>query len=68
LRVRRTLAPGQTADIKVSADEAGATGPGWRDSPLHHAKVLIRRHLSEFRDNHVDTSRVLRAIVAPARN
>jgi len=68
LRVRLTLHPGQTAEIRVSSDDAGSTAPRWRDSPLHNAKVLIRRHLSEFRDNHVDTNRVLRAIVAPARN
>lgn len=68
VRVRLSLDPGQTADIRVSCGEADATGPRRRSSPLHNAKVLIRRHLSEFRDNHVETSRVLRAIVATERS
>ncbi|PYI89806.1 MAG: hypothetical protein DME26_00200, partial [Verrucomicrobia bacterium] len=68
LRVSLSLDPGQTANITVSSGETDLIGPRWRTSPLHYAKVLIRRHLSEFRDNHVDTSRVLSAIVATARS
>ena len=68
VRVNLSLDPGQTADIGITSDDIHLTDPEWRESPLHNAKVLIRRHLSEFRDNHVDTSRVLSTIVATARN
>jgi hypothetical protein len=67
LKIRLSLDPGQAVDIRVSPD-----GPGPRPSrtgtPIQHARVWIRRLLSEFRDNHMDTNRVLSAVVATARS
>jgi hypothetical protein len=67
LRVNLSLDPGQTADIRTSAGEFDLAGPRRRAWPLHGMKVLLRRRLSEFRDNHLDTNRVLSAIAATAR-
>jgi len=67
LKIRLSLDPGQAVDIRVLRD-----GPIARasrtETPIHEARVWIRRLLSEFRDNHVDTNRVLSAVIATARS
>jgi hypothetical protein len=67
LTIRLTVAPGQTAAIRVNppgvvrrSTAAALAGGGG-------ARVRVRRYMSEFRDNHVDTSPMLRAVVAAAR-
>ncbi len=65
--LRLTLEPGQTAVVELGSLNG-------RSSPLpevansrHAARVRMRRYLSEFRDNHLDTSPLLHAMVAAAR-
>ncbi len=68
LKVSVSLAAGQSADIGVAPDQTRSIGPKRRQTRLQNAKVLIRRHLSEFRDNHMDTNRVLSGILAHGRS
>ncbi len=49
--------------------EGGDEGP-WtemRYSPMVRAKIAVRRYLSEFRDNHIDRSRMMTLIVKALR-
>jgi hypothetical protein len=39
-----------------------------RGTMVHSTKVLIRRHLSDFRDNHIDTNRVFSALAFAKRS
>jgi hypothetical protein len=63
-----SLSPGDTADIKVGCHDADTVVASWYETTLHRVKVRIRRHLSEFRDNKLDTNRALTAIATTARN
>ena len=67
LLVRLSLDAGQTAEVRVLSDRGGAVRSPRKETRIHDAGVRIRRHLSEFRDNHVDTSPTLSAIVALCR-
>lgn len=67
LEIRLSLEAEQAAEIKIICAEPDVTSPLCRQMPIYEAKVWIRRMLSEFRDNHVDTNRVLRGIVAFVR-
>jgi hypothetical protein len=68
LKIRLSLEAGQTADIRVLSPETDSAGPPWKGTKIHNAKVWIRRVLCEFRDNHVETNRVLNAMVSTVRN
>jgi hypothetical protein len=68
LRLKISLDPGQTVYIRGASIEADLGGRTLRDPLFHTARVRIRRHFSEFRDNYLDTSRVVNAFVAAARN
>jgi biofilm PGA synthesis N-glycosyltransferase PgaC len=68
LKIRLSLDAGQTAEIRVlfgGPDSAGFSCPQTR---IHNARVWVRRMQCEFRDNYLDTNRVLNAIVSAARN
>ncbi len=67
LKIPLSLGAGQTAEIKISPEESEFAGVSWRGTHTHQAKVRIRRFLSELRDNYVDTSRVLSAILQKTR-
>lgn len=68
LTVRLSLDAGQTVDIRIlPAWPSDATAAPWKPTNIYKAKVLIRRVLSEFRDNYVDTSRHLAALLMYAR-
>ncbi len=68
LKIRLSLSAGQTAEIKISSEESEFAGVSWRGTRTHQVRVRIRRFLSELRDNYVDTSRVLSAILERIRN
>jgi hypothetical protein len=63
LEVRVRLNPGQTVDVELTPDRR-EVACSVRKPPhaLHNGSVWVRRHLSEFRDNRVATSRVARAV------
>ena len=67
LKIRLSLDPGQAVDVGVSPERRHSRSSR-TETPIHDARVWIRRLLSEFRDNHVDTNRVLSAVVATARS
>lgn len=68
LKIRVLLNPGQEAEVRISADEhANADALKWRPTPVYLAKVFVRRRLSEFRDNYVETNRVLRELFSFVR-
>jgi len=60
------LAAHATADVRMSTDADEL--PAWAASPIDRAGVRVRRILSEFRDDYVDTTRsfVHRLIRRPA--
>jgi hypothetical protein len=66
--VRVTLPPGGTADVRVMRDRRAAMASFRRGTMVHSTKVLIRRHLSDFRDNHIDTNRVFSALAFAKRS
>jgi hypothetical protein len=67
VKIHLVLGSGQTANIILHpANTAYAVAP-WRGTAVHNLGVLVRRFLCELRDNHVDTSRTLSAIVSGAR-
>ncbi len=62
------LEPGQAAHITVVADPTAALSvPPRKPARLHNARILLRRALCEFRDNHVDTNPLLDAVVSRVR-
>lgn len=68
LKVRLSLDVGEAADIRIlSAHRADVPAASWRPTTGHRAKVLVRRVLSEVRDNYVVTSRPLAALLLHAR-
>jgi len=67
LKIRVRLNPGQAAEIIISGERhQRANGLLWRPTPIYSAKVLVRRSLSEFRDNCIETNRVLRELFSGA--
>jgi hypothetical protein len=54
LKICLSLDPGQTADIQVLPDDSESFGSSRRQTEVPNARVWIRRHLCEFRDNYVD--------------
>jgi hypothetical protein len=68
LKIQLSLNAGQTADIRVSSAPSDANTTPWRGTGFHDVRVGIRRFLSEFRDNHVDTNRILSALASTARH
>ncbi|MGB7220855.1 MAG: hypothetical protein WBD07_18790 [Vicinamibacterales bacterium] len=67
VKIPVTLNPGQMEEISVS-DGIHPAGEPWRVSDMHNAKVRARRLLGEFRDNYVDTTRVLISRLGSRRN
>lgn len=68
LMLKLSLAAGQTADIRIhSACPQAGTAAFWKPTNTYRAKVLIRRILSEVRDNYVDTNRPLASLLMHAR-
>jgi hypothetical protein len=68
LKIRLSLDAGQTAEIRVLSGGPGSAGFSRQWTRIYKAKVRVRRMLSEFRDNYVDTNRILSGIVSRARD
>jgi len=68
LKIRLSLDAGQTAEIRVLSGRPDSAGFSCPQTRIHNARVRVRRMQCEFRDNYVDTNRVLSAIVSAARN
>lgn len=68
LTITLSLNPGQTADIRIVPEGAADTIPlSWKPTNTHKARVLIRRILSEFRDDYVETSGLLSGMLSNVR-
>jgi hypothetical protein len=67
LQIRLSLDRGQSAQIKIASNRHEGELIRWKPSVAHNAKVRMRRILSEFRDNHVDTVLILSRIIARVR-
>jgi hypothetical protein len=62
------LDPGGIAEIQILPERPADTlTTSWRPTSQHKARVFVRRILSEVRDNHVDTNRLLAAMLSAAR-
>jgi hypothetical protein len=68
LEIRMCLAPGETADIKLAPMALEPWGADFPQGAPYRVRVWVRRMLSEFRDNHVDTSPVLSKLLAVFRS
>jgi hypothetical protein len=68
LKIRLSLDAGQTAEIRLSLGGSDSAAIPCSQTTFHKARVRVRRMLSEFRDNHVDTNRILNGIVSRVRD
>jgi hypothetical protein len=59
VRIVLSLESGQAADIRVGPEATRDADTPWRATTIQNAGVGARRLLAEFRDNYVDTTRVL---------
>ena len=57
------LQPGQAAEIEIGSEQRAASAV-YTETQSFRFKVLVRRVLSEFRDNYVDTNLVLRGLAS----
>jgi hypothetical protein len=67
LKCSMTLEPGRIAEIAIQRPAQGSTSPSIAPRPLKRASVFARRHLCEFRDNYVQTNRLLNRMAGQAR-
>ncbi len=58
-KVAITLQPGQVAIVRIRARGDGASKRMFRPGRVYKTKVLVRRHLSEFRDNYLERIGIL---------
>lgn len=68
LKIHLSLEAGQTAEFRVLSEGCRFADAHWRGTKIHNARVGIRRLLCEFRDNYVDTNRVLNPIIRATRS
>jgi hypothetical protein len=62
------LDPGQAADIRIFPERsADASVVSWKPTNMYSTRVLIRRVLSEFRDNYVETNKLMSALLSEVR-
>lgn len=66
--VRVELNPGQSVEVSLQREQAPVRAAATSHSLTWQAGVFVRRHLSEFRDNHVDRNPFLRCLAARVRN
>jgi len=67
LQIRLSLDPGTSAEIRVLSNRCEAGAIPWKPTEVHDARVRVRRILSEFRDNYVDTILVLSRVLSKIR-
>lgn len=68
ITISLSLDPAQTADVRIVAERAtDTTTVSWKPTPTHNARVLVRRILSEVRDDYVDTSGFLSGMLSGVR-
>jgi hypothetical protein len=65
--VRAELLAGETVDISVIRQQSPVVGAAVRRGLGWRTQVFLRRHLSEFRDNHVDRNPFLSRVAARVR-
>jgi hypothetical protein len=67
VEISLTLEAGDRADIKILPEEIGtAAEPAWKPTSGHNARVLIRRVLSEVRDERVATNKFFDGLLSSA--
>lgn len=67
VEISLSLGPGETADIIFSSTKPDPVSIAHRGGGMYSTRVLVRRLLSEFRDDYVDTSRVLSKVMSGVR-
>jgi hypothetical protein len=68
LAITLSLEPGKTAEIRIEPRvSVDAVARRWEPTSAHKARVMIRRVLSEFRDDHVETSGLLSGMLSQVR-
>lgn len=68
LAISLSLDAGQEADIRVfSEPPADTAGSLWKPRASRNARIFARRVLCEFRDNYVETNRVLAGLLSISR-
>jgi len=64
-----SLKPNESAEIRIVLEPAEKEAAQvWARTGLYQTKVFVRRMLSEFRDDHVETNRLLRKLFANVRS
>ena len=68
LTIALNLEPGEKAEIDIlTGRPAQEMSQKWAPGNAYQAKVLMRRVLSEFRDDHIETNRVLSGVLSRVR-
>ena len=62
-----TLEPGERAEIRIFPEQnRGDSKPQWKPTSGHNVRVLIRRVLSEVRDDRVETNKFFDGLLSGA--
>jgi len=65
LTIRLSLNPGHAAEIRIFSERpANSATVSWKPTSMHNAKVLVRRVLSEFRDDYVETNGLMSKLLS----
>jgi hypothetical protein len=68
LRIRLSLKPGETTEINLVPERVSEAAPSrWKPGRKYKGKVFVRRMLSEFRDDYVDTNPFLTHLLSRVR-
>jgi len=66
-KIHLSLDAGQIAEIRILSGRPNSPDFSRQQTTIYNVRVRVRRMLCEFRDNYVDTNRVLDRIVSTAR-
>jgi hypothetical protein len=67
LRITVCLKPNETVAVNLESPHTPLVESSWERTSVYNARVWIRRHLCEIRDDFIQTNRTLRAIAAKRR-
>jgi hypothetical protein len=68
LRITIELKAGESAKVVLERQDQNCSSKPAKRTPSRRLSVFVRRHLSEFRDNHVDKNRFLSRAALQLRN
>ena len=64
MKIEISLNPGEVLDMTIGSRDVDRQEPSMSTEESYRARVWMRRVLSEFRDNYVDTNPVFRQLAS----